>query len=162
PPRTPAPSSAPLSRPPGRVRALRTFVREPDAARRGCPEVRMRRLLVRTAFACVRMREQRRPPMPRARTLDPGATFAASPGAPRRPLRTPQVLTQAGLGAAAGFDGSYVGAVERAAVRPSRDLVERCDRALGAGGVLLALWPPADAEGQAPAPPPRGGAPPPR
>src|SRR4029450_6802056 len=136
--------------PPGRVRALRTFVREPDAARRGCPEVRMRRLLVRTAFACVRMPEQRRPPMPRARTLDPGASFAACLGALLRHLRTLQGLPQAGLGAAAGFDGSYVGAVERAAVRPSRDLVERCDRALGAGGVLLALWPPAGRGGQGP------------
>src|SRR4029453_3478715 len=151
PPRTPAPSSAPLSRPPGRGRALRTFVREPDAARRGCPEVRMRRLLVRTAFACVRMREQRRPPMPRARTLDPGTSFAACLGALLRHLRTLQGLTQAGLGAAAGFDGSYVGAVERAAVRPSRDLVERCDRALGAGAAPLAPPPPPAARRRAPA-----------
>src|SRR4029453_8799258 len=109
PPRTPAPSSAPLSRPPGRGRALRTFVREPDAARRGCPEVRMRRLLVRTAFACVRMREQRRPPMPRARTLDPGTSFAACLGALLRHLRTLQGLTQAGLGAAAGVGGCHHG-----------------------------------------------------
>ena len=87
--------------------------------------------------------------MPRARTLDPGASSTACLGALLRHLRTLQGLTQAGLGAAAGFDGSYVGAVERAAVRPPRDLVERCDRALGAGGVLLALWPPADAEWQA-------------
>jgi len=87
--------------------------------------------------------------MPRARTLDPGTSFAACLGALLRHLRTLRGLTQAGLGAAAGFDGSYVGAVERAAVRPSRDLVERCDRALGAGGMLLALWPPADAEWQA-------------
>jgi transcriptional regulator with XRE-family HTH domain len=87
--------------------------------------------------------------MPRARTLDPGASSTACLGALLRHLRTLQGLTQAGLGAAAGFDGSYVGAVERAAVRPPRDLVERCDRALGAGGLLLALWPPADAEWQA-------------
>jgi len=87
--------------------------------------------------------------MPRARTLDPGASSAACLGALLRHLRTLRGLTQAGLGTAAGFDGSYVGAVERATVRPSRDLVERCDRALGAGGVLLALWPPADAEWQA-------------
>src|SRR5215217_1876922 len=106
-------------------------------------------MVVRTAFACIRMREQRRPPMPRARTLDPGASSTACLGALLRHLRTLQGLTQAGLGAAAGFDGSYVGAVERAAVRPPRDLVERCDRALGAGGLLLALWPPADAEWQA-------------
>ena len=70
--------------------------------------------------------------MPRARTLDPGASMAACLGALLRHLRTLRGLTQAGLGAAAGFDGSYVGAVERAVVRPSRDLVERCDQALGA------------------------------
>jgi len=87
--------------------------------------------------------------VPQARTLDPTASSAACLGALLRHLRTLHGLTQAGLGRLAGFDGSYVGAVERAAVRPSRELVERCDRALGAGGVLLALWPPADAEWQA-------------
>ncbi|MFL6186418.1 MAG: helix-turn-helix domain-containing protein [Actinomycetes bacterium] len=86
--------------------------------------------------------------MPQARTLDPTASSAACLGALLRHLRTLHGLTQAGLGRLAGFDGSYVGAVERAAVRPSRDLVERCDRALGAGGVLLALWPPADRQWQ--------------
>ena len=98
--------------------------------------------------------------MPRARMLDPGTSFAACLGALLRHLRTLRGLTQAGRGAAAGFDGSYVGAVERAAVRPSRDLVERCDRALGAGGVLLALWPPADAEWQARSTPADAGHPP--
>jgi transcriptional regulator with XRE-family HTH domain len=98
--------------------------------------------------------------MPRARMLDPGTSLAACLGALLRHLRTLRGLTQAGLGAAAGFDGSYVGAVERAAVRPSRDLVERCDRALGAGGVLLALWPPADAEWQARSTPAGAGHPP--
>jgi len=92
--------------------------------------------------------------------LDPGTSFAACLGALLRHLRTLRGLTQAGLGAAAGFDGSYVGAVERAAVRPSRDLVERCDRAMGAGGVLLALWPPADAEWQARSTPAGAGHPP--
>src|SRR5215212_1497791 len=114
----------------------------------------MGRLVVRTAFACIRMREQRRPPMPRARTLDPGASSTACLGALLRHLRTLQGLTQAGLGAAAGFDGSYVGAVERAAVRPSRDLVERCDRALGAGGVLLACGPRPTPSGSPDRPPP--------
>jgi tetratricopeptide (TPR) repeat protein len=98
--------------------------------------------------------------MPQARTLDPTTSSAACLGALLRHLRTLEGLTQAGLGRLAGFDGSYVGAVERAAVRPSRSLVEHCDRALGAGGVLLALWPPADREWQArstparPVPPP--------
>ena len=87
--------------------------------------------------------------MPQARTLDPTASSTACLGALLRHPRTLHGLTQAGLGRLAGFDGSYVGAIERAAVRPARDLVERCDRALGAGGVLLALWPPADREWQA-------------
>ena len=63
--------------------------------------------------------------MPRARTLDPGASMAACLGALLRHLRTLRGLTQAGLGAAAGFDGSYVGAVERAAVVERRKDVGR-------------------------------------
>jgi hypothetical protein len=78
--------------------------------------------------------------MPRARPLDPGASTAACLGALLRRLRTLRGLSQAALGRLAGYDGSYVGAVERAAVRPSRDLVARCDEVLGADGVLLALW----------------------
>jgi hypothetical protein len=78
--------------------------------------------------------------MPAARALDPGASSAACLGALLRRLRTLQGLSQVGLGRLTGYDGSYVGAVERAAVRPSRELVERCDQALGADGVLLALW----------------------
>ncbi|HEX5880045.1 MAG TPA: helix-turn-helix transcriptional regulator [Actinomycetota bacterium] len=78
--------------------------------------------------------------MPAARALDPGASSAACLGALLRRLRTLQGLSQAGLGRLTGYDGSYVGAVERAAVRPSRELIERCDHALAADGVLLALW----------------------
>jgi tetratricopeptide (TPR) repeat protein len=87
--------------------------------------------------------------VPQPRTLDPAASFAACLGALLRRLRTLRGLTQGGLGGLAGFHGSYVGGVERAAVRPSRDLVERCDRALAADGALLALWPLADAEWRA-------------
>jgi transcriptional regulator with XRE-family HTH domain len=89
--------------------------------------------------------------VPEARTLDPARSFAACLGVLLRRLRTLSGLTQAGLGRLAGYDGSYVGATERAAVRPSRDLVERCDHALQAGGALLALWPLADREWAAPA-----------
>jgi transcriptional regulator with XRE-family HTH domain len=98
--------------------------------------------------------------VPEARTLDPAGSFAACLGVLLRRLRTLAGLTQAGLGRLAGYDGSYVGATERAAVRPSRDLIERCDRALQAGGALLALWPLADREwaapgtGDTPPPPP--------
>ncbi len=72
---------------------------------------------------------------------------AACLGALLRRLRNLNGLTQAGLGRRTGYDGSYIGAVERSAVRPSRELVERCDEALQADGVLLALWSLADPEG---------------
>jgi transcriptional regulator with XRE-family HTH domain len=84
--------------------------------------------------------------MPQARALDPAASFAACLGAVLRRLRARRGLTQAALGRLAGYDGSYIGAVERAAVRPSRDLITRCDQALDAGGALLALWVLADQE----------------
>jgi tetratricopeptide (TPR) repeat protein len=84
--------------------------------------------------------------VPQARTLDSAASLSACLGALLRRLRTAHGLTQSDLGRLAGFDGSYVGAVERAAVRPSRDLVERCDHALQAGGALLSLWRLADDE----------------
>jgi tetratricopeptide (TPR) repeat protein len=84
--------------------------------------------------------------MPEARTLDPAASLSACLGALLRRLRTAHGLTQSGLGRLAGYDGSYVGAVERAAVRPSHDLVERCDHALRADGALLSLWRLADDE----------------
>jgi hypothetical protein len=94
--------------------------------------------------------------MPAARALDPGASAAACLGALLRRLRTLRGLSQAGLGRLAGYDGSYVGAVERATVRPSRDLVERCDHALGADGVLLALWSFTTGGGSGPSPPAAG------
>jgi hypothetical protein len=94
--------------------------------------------------------------MPAARALDPGASAAACLGALLRRLRTLQGLSQAGLGRLTGYDGSYVGAVERAAARPSRELVERCDQTLGADGVLLALWSLTTHGGPAASPPAAG------
>jgi transcriptional regulator with XRE-family HTH domain len=82
--------------------------------------------------------------MPRAGTLDPAASHAACLGALVRRLRVLCGLTQADLGRLTGYDGSYLGATERATVRPSRHLIERCDHALQAGGALLALWSLAD------------------
>ena len=84
--------------------------------------------------------------MPQTQTLDPAASLSACLGALLRRLRTAHGLTQSGLGRLAGYDGSYVGAVERAAVRPSHDRLERCDHALLAGGALLSLWRLADGE----------------
>jgi helix-turn-helix protein len=86
-------------------------------------------------------------------SLDPSASFAACLGAVLRRLRVLRGLTQAGLGDLAGYDGFYVGAVERAAVRPSQELVERCDRVLDAGGGLLALWHLAERERRSPTAP---------
>jgi hypothetical protein len=89
--------------------------------------------------------------MPEPRTLDPrtpdpAMSFTACLGSLLRRLRTLSGLTQADLGRRTGYDGSYVGATERAAVRPSRTLIERCDRTLQAGGALVALWALADRE----------------
>jgi len=85
--------------------------------------------------------------MSQAATLDPTVTAAACLGALLRRLRSFNGLTQAGLGRRTGYHGSYIGAVERSAVRPSRELVERCDEALQADGVLLMLWSLVDPEG---------------
>jgi hypothetical protein len=101
--------------------------------------------------------------MPEPRTLDPrtpdpALSFTACLGTLLRRLRTLQGLTQADLGRRTGYDGSYVGAAERAAVRPSRTLIERCDHTLQAGGALVTLWFLADREWgsrTAHSPPPR-------
>jgi transcriptional regulator with XRE-family HTH domain len=94
---------------------------------------------------------ERETPMSQAATLDPTVTAAACLGALLRRLRNFNGLTQAGLGRRTGYHGSYIGAVERSAVRPSRELVERSDEALRADGVLLMLWPLVDLEGTLPA-----------
>jgi hypothetical protein len=86
------------------------------------------------------------PYMPASRGLDPAMASTACLGSLLRRLRTLQGLTQAELGRRTGFDGSYIGATERAAVRPSRTLIERCDVTLQAGGALLTLWPLAERE----------------
>jgi tetratricopeptide (TPR) repeat protein len=84
--------------------------------------------------------------MGRARPLPAGESLAACLGAVLRRLRELRRLSQDELGRLAGYDGSYVGAVERASVRPSRELVAALDRALDAAGGLLALWRFADQE----------------
>ena len=93
------------------------------------------------------------------RTPEPALPFTACLGTLLRRLRTLHGLTQADLGRRTGYDGSYVGATERAAVRPSRTVIERCDHTLQAGGALLTLWPLADREWgtrAGPVPPPTG------
>jgi Helix-turn-helix domain len=61
-------------------------------------------------------------------------------GAALRRLRTLEGLTQSGLAQRIGYDRSYVAAVERGTVRPSRAMVDRCDQALQADGELLRHW----------------------
>jgi tetratricopeptide (TPR) repeat protein len=84
--------------------------------------------------------------MGRARSLAAGESFAACLGAVLRRLRSLRHLSQDELGRLAGYDGSYVGAVERAAVRPSPALITALDRALDAAGGLVAVWRLADQE----------------
>jgi hypothetical protein len=79
--------------------------------------------------------------MPNAPTPpDPTPSSAAALGAALRRLRTLEGLTQSGLGRRIGYHGSYIGAVERGTVCPSRTMVERCDQALQADGDLLLQW----------------------
>jgi tetratricopeptide (TPR) repeat protein len=84
--------------------------------------------------------------MGRARSPAAGESFAACLGAVLRRLRSLRHISQDELGRLAGYDGSYVGAVERATVRPSRALIAALDRALDAAGGLLAVWRLADQE----------------
>jgi len=78
--------------------------------------------------------------MPNVPSPDPARSSVAGLGAALRRLRTLEGLTQAGLGHRTGYHGSYIGAVERGAVRPSRTMVERSDQALQADGELLLHW----------------------
>jgi tetratricopeptide (TPR) repeat protein len=84
--------------------------------------------------------------MSRSRSPVVGESLVVCLGAVLRRLRWLRHLSQDELGRLAGYDGSYVGAVERAAVRPSRALVAALDRALDAAGGLLAVWRLADQE----------------
>ena len=78
--------------------------------------------------------------MPNAPTPDPAPPAVAVLGAALRRLRTLEGLTQAGLARRISSDRSYIAAVERGTVRPSRTMVERCDQALQADGELLLQW----------------------
>jgi transcriptional regulator with XRE-family HTH domain len=91
--------------------------------------------------------------MPNAPRPDPTRSSVAGLGATLRRLRTLEGLSQAGLGHRIGYHGSYIGAVERGTVRPSRTMVERCDQALQADGELLSRWALAGPGGSLPAEP---------
>jgi transcriptional regulator with XRE-family HTH domain len=75
------------------------------------------------------------------RELDPASSVLAFFGAELRRLRTAAGTSQEELGQRISYSGSLVGMVETARRAPGRDLAERCDEALGTGGVLARLWP---------------------
>lgn len=69
--------------------------------------------------------------MSHTRTLDPAVSSGVCLGATLRRLRALQGLTQAGLGRLAGYGGSYISAVERAASAPPTNwssAATRCSR----------------------------------
>jgi hypothetical protein len=84
--------------------------------------------------------------MPRPlKPLNPYASWSALFGATVQKLRlglqAHPVVSQDEFGRRIGFDGSTVGAVERAALRPDGQFVEGCERELPSGGMLTAMFP---------------------
>jgi transcriptional regulator with XRE-family HTH domain len=75
------------------------------------------------------------------RDLDPSSSVVAFFGAELRRLRSAAGMSQEDLGLQVSYSGSLVGMVETARRVPTRDFAERCDEALGTGGVLTRLWP---------------------
>ena len=75
------------------------------------------------------------------RELDPSSSVLAFFGAELRRLRTAADTSQEDLGQRISYSGSLVGMVETARRAPTKDFAERCDGALGTGGVLARLWP---------------------
>lgn len=82
--------------------------------------------------------------MPRGRPphrVDPNASCAARLGAEVRARRVAENLTLEALSGLIGYSTTHVSEVERGRTFVSRAFVEACDRALHAGGRLLALLP---------------------
>ncbi|SDI58228.1 Helix-turn-helix domain-containing protein [Sinosporangium album] len=79
--------------------------------------------------------------MPAPKELNPDDSPQALFGFELRRRREALGLSQVQLGARIRFSSSLIGQVERAAKRPTRAFVERCEEALGLQGELLQLWP---------------------
>ncbi|MFI7534178.1 Scr1 family TA system antitoxin-like transcriptional regulator [Streptosporangium sp. NPDC049376] len=79
--------------------------------------------------------------MPAPKELNPDAGPLAYFGYELRKLRENKGWSQEQLAKKIRFSPSYAGQVERATRRPSRDFVERCEKALGLEGELLRLLP---------------------
>lgn len=82
----------------------------------------------------------KRPGRP-AKTVDETTSALAKLGARLRRLRQTRELTLIELGELTGYSWQHLGAVERGSVAPSETVVSACDRALAAGGQLIALFP---------------------
>jgi DNA-binding XRE family transcriptional regulator len=76
-----------------------------------------------------------------ARPLTPEVSARHRFGAELRRWRTRRGLTHRRLAALVWHSTESVAKVEKGERWPSLDLTLRCERALGAGGALLALWP---------------------
>ena len=75
------------------------------------------------------------------RVLTPEVSERHRFGAELRRWRLGRRLTQQGLGALVWQSPEILAKVEKGQRWPSADLAVRCDRVLGAGGALTALWP---------------------
>jgi tetratricopeptide (TPR) repeat protein len=78
-----------------------------------------------------------RPPKP----LTDSSSAIAQLGALLRRLRTVRGLTLMSLGELTGYSWQHLGAVERGQVVPSEEVIVACERALTAGGHLIARFP---------------------
>ena len=78
-----------------------------------------------------------RPPKPQE---NPSSALAQLGGLTRR-LRGKRGLTLMSLGELTGYSWQHLGAVERGKVVPSEAVVVACERALAAGGQIVALFP---------------------
>jgi transcriptional regulator with XRE-family HTH domain len=76
-----------------------------------------------------------------AKSVDGSASALAQLGDRLRRLRQERGLTLMALGDQTGYSWQHLGAVERGQVAPSESVVCACDRALVAGGDLVALFP---------------------
>ncbi|SDI37046.1 Helix-turn-helix domain-containing protein [Sinosporangium album] len=79
--------------------------------------------------------------MPPPKELDPTGSLLAFFGAELRKFRMQAGLSQEELAQRIRYSAGLVGFVERAARRPHRDFVTRCDEVLNLDGALLRLWP---------------------
>ncbi|MGH3388790.1 MAG: helix-turn-helix domain-containing protein [Actinomadura sp.] len=85
-------------------------------------------------------RPRRRPGRP-PKPLADSSSAIAQLGALLRRLRTARGLTLMSLGELTGYSWQHLGAVERGQVVPSEEVIVACERALTAGGHLIARFP---------------------